>query len=112
MTYNAGDVLLVQFPFLELDASKKRPVLVLSSQEFHKVNKSFVAAMITTVTHSNWAGDTIIKDLKSAGLKHQCLIRLKLFTLPDLIDVKKIGILSKSDHAAFKKNREKFVSVT
>jgi len=53
--------------------------------------------MITTASHHPWALDVTILDLKSAGLKANSIIRMKLFTLDDALIIKKIGKLSTSD---------------
>ena len=101
MTFSPSDILVVPFPFVDSPQSKKRPVVVLSNREFNAVNEHYVAAMITTASHSNWLGDTPIKDLNEAGLKHPSFIRLKLFTLDARMVLKKIGTLSEKDKRAF-----------
>jgi mRNA interferase MazF len=56
-----------------------------------------VMAMNTTASHSPWLLDLNILDLASAGLTHPSIIRMKLFTLDDVLVVKRIGALSQVD---------------
>jgi len=48
-----GDVVLVPFPFTDLSATKKRPVLVLSKGEYNRSGMDFICCGIT----SNLEGD-------------------------------------------------------
>lgn len=105
MTYKQFDVVVVPFPFTETTATKKRPVVVVSdTPSFNQLVKKSVMAMITTTTHTPWALDTSITDLKSAGLKADSLIRMKLFTLDDSLVIKKIGHLALDDQLALSTN--------
>ncbi|WP_425389515.1 type II toxin-antitoxin system PemK/MazF family toxin [Ekhidna sp.] len=104
MICNQWDVVVVPFPFLDIPQEKRRPVLVISSSQFQKENQSFIGAMITAAGKSEWQGDTYIHDLESAGLRKNCFIRFKLFTLPLDIQPRRIGTLSERDRKAFIKN--------
>lgn len=101
MTYEQFDVVVVPFPFTEAFTNKKRPALVLSDeQNFNGLLKKSIMAMITTATHTPWALDVAITDLKGAGLKAASVVRMKLFTLDDVLVSKRIGTLSQLDIVA------------
>ena len=53
--------------------------------------------MITTAARSRWAQDVIIDDLSSAGLSRPCVIRWKIFTLPNENILKQLGALAEPD---------------
>ena len=56
--------------------------------------------MITTAVHSRWDHDVTIGDLESAGLQRPCIIRWKIFTIPNQSILKRIGALGASDRVA------------
>ena len=96
--YEQFDVLVVPFPFTEASTTKKRPTLVVSStSNFNTLIDKSVMAMITTTSHAPWPLDTPIIDLKSAGLRADSVVRMKLFTLDNALVVRKIGSLSEKD---------------
>lgn len=96
MTFDPFDVVVVPFPFADLNEKKRRPALVVSSVSFNKVHKQTIFAMITS-TKNKWPSDVVIEDWQEAGLNVPCKIRLKLFTLDNKSVVRKIGKLSKRD---------------
>ena len=98
MTCEPWDVVVVPFPFVERTGARKRPALVLSDRSFNEAGNT-VLAMITTRAHRPWPGDTEIADLRTAGLRVSCLVRLKLFTLDNRLLQKKIGRLGGEDEA-------------
>jgi len=90
------DIVVVPFPFTDKSAVKKRPALVLSTEEFNRQGHS-VLAMITTKNHAPWPGDCPIKDFQEAGLALLCIIRPKLFTLDNRLILRKTGALGSKD---------------
>jgi mRNA interferase MazF len=94
---DAGDIVVVPFPFVDVAAEKRRPSLVLSRRPFNQVNGHSICAMITTAGHSRWSDDIEISDLAEAGLNRPCVVRWKLFTLPNEVIVKKVGSLAGTD---------------
>ncbi len=101
MTFKQFDVVIVPFPFTDTANQKRRPALVISDQLiFNTPMSRSVMAMITTAHHAPWVLDLNILDLPSAGLTHPSIIRMKLFTLDDVLVVKRIGVLSKADREA------------
>lgn len=55
--------------------------------------------MITTASQTNWPSDVKITDLAAAGLPRACVVRFKLFTLPNAIILKRTGALGELDRS-------------
>jgi mRNA interferase MazF len=92
-----GDVVVVPFPFVDLSAEKRRPSLILSFASFNTSHGHSICAMITTAARSKWPSDIQIKDLEPAGLARPCVIRWKLFTLPNENLLRRAGRLALAD---------------
>ncbi len=90
-------VVAVPFPFMERLAVKRRPALIISTKEFNAVNDHSVMAMITTAMLETWPSDYALAKSREAGLKVDCYVRWKVFTLPNSIIIKKIGELADED---------------
>ena len=103
MICDQGDVAVVPFPFVDADTEKRRPAVVLSRTDFNRANGHSLFAMITTPARSRWAGDISISDLKSAGLSHPCVLRWKVFTLPNDIILRRAGRLNEADRGLVQK---------
>ncbi len=97
MTFDAGDVVSVPFPFTDRASSKRRPALVVSIKPFNDGHKHLILAMVTSAKNAPWPSDVAIVDLKSAGLSSPSVMRMKLFTLDERLIVSVVGRLSQSD---------------
>jgi mRNA interferase MazF len=53
--------------------------------------------MITTAARTRWQSDIDIEDLGVAGLRRPCVVRWKLFTLPNEIILKRAGTMAARD---------------
>jgi len=95
-----GDVVVVPFPFIDIAAEKRRPSVVLSHTDFNGAHGHSVCAMITTAARSKWPSDIAIKELEPAGLPRPCIVRWKLFTLPNESILKRAGKLADGDRNA------------
>ena len=102
MTYKQFDVVVVPFPFTELNAEKRRPALVLSTEDFNKQSENCVLAMITSQNNPNWPLDIRIGSLQKTGLKSPSMVRMKFFTLDNRLIIKKLGGLSGKDQKSVK----------
>lgn len=91
------DIALVPFPFMEFPAAKKRPTLVISAREFNSKNHHSIFAMITTAKSSTWPSDYLLLAPQESGLKKNCYVRWKTFTLPNEMIVRCLGKLSEQD---------------
>ncbi len=97
MVCDAGDVVIIPFPFVDVAAEKRRPSLVLSRRAFNDAQHHSICAMITTAQRSRWPSDIAIDDLTAAGLPRACVVRWKLFTLPNSIILRRVGALAEQD---------------
>ncbi len=104
-TYSPGNVVIVPFPFTDRAASKRRPALVCSAEDFNRKTKHLVLAMITTATHSTWSDDVPINDIEAAGLPAASIVRWKLFTLDTTFVLRRAGTLSVRDRSACRKKQ-------
>lgn len=103
MIFEAGDVVVVPFPFTDRDASKRRPALVLSDPESFNAGHT-VMAMITSSSHASWPLDVVIQKSTAAGLRTPSAVRMKLFTLDNRLILRKAGALAEQDADAVSGN--------
>lgn len=97
MICDLGDVVVLPFPFVDIAAEKRRPSVILSHQDFNRLNGHSICAMITTAAQTAWPSDIKITDIGAAGLPRACVVRFKLFTLPNAIILKRAGALAELD---------------
>ncbi len=97
MICDFGDVVVVPFPFVDLAAEKRRPSLILSHTTFNDSHGHSICAMITTAAGFKWPSDVAIEDPKPAGLNRPCVVRWKLFTLPNDFILRRAGRLASRD---------------
>ncbi len=91
--YEQGDIVLVPFPFTNLKAVKKRPVLILSNNDYNDSSEDTITCGITS-NIGNHDHSVLIdnKDLVSGSIPVQSRIKAdKLFTLEQSIIVKKMA---------------------
>ncbi len=101
-----GDVVLVQFPFTDLERGKKRPSLILTKPVIAGSLKIITLAMITSqVENLRLPADVLLKKWQEAGLLHPSVVRLdKLVTVEVELVKKKLGVLKSSDQKMIGKN--------
>ncbi len=104
-----GDVVLVKFPFSNLESSKKRPGLVLAQIELSSEIQLVIIAMITSKLDTlKLKGDVKLKRWKETGLLHPSIVRIsKIATLDSEIIQRKMGQIQKEDLAAIRLNFKK-----
>ena len=107
MTYNAFEVVVVPFPFTDVNVSKRRPALILSTLTFNNALQQSVMAMITSQKNAPWPLDITVQDLRKVGLPAPSVVRLKLFTLDHRLVQDTVGRLSAEDEEAVRVNLRK-----
>ena len=96
-TYKRYRMIVVPFPFTDSQESKRRPALVVSSEQHQQETGQVTLMMVTSAKHSRWESDHLIQDLNLAGLTAPSYIRLKIFTLDLRLVLKEAGYLGVID---------------
>lgn len=79
--FRPGDVVVVDFPGVV--ETKRRPAVVISTDEYHKYRPDVVVGMFTTQRDKATAPtDYLLLDWATSGLHHPCAFRSFLLTLP------------------------------
>ena len=91
--YKRGDIVLIPIPFTDLTSSKKRPVLILSADQYNEKTEDIIVAAITSnLDNSAYTVKITQSDLAEGNLLHDSCIRAdKLYTLSQTIIIKKFG---------------------
>lgn len=98
--FQAGDVIVVPFPFSDQAVRKVRPAVIVSSLQLEKKNGKYFVAMITSALHAAQHGDVNVSDLQRAGLPAASLVRCSKLATIERSDIhKRVGTLPPSDQS-------------
>ncbi len=82
MPFKFGDVVLVPFPFTSQSASKKRPAVSVSAQEYNAEKPEVVVMAITSQVRSDFGfGEVMVEKWQEAGLLKPSAIKPVFATL-------------------------------
>lgn len=96
MGINQRDIVLIIYPYSDLSQKKKRPVFVLSNNNYNFHNEDIICCAITS-NQRNYANSIEFSsvDLESGGLPFESRIKSnKVFTLNQNLIIKKLARLS------------------
>ena len=102
--YKPVDIVLVDFGFSEGTGSKKRPALIISSDNYHESRQEVIVAAITSNMKRVLFGDTKIDEWKEARLIYPSLVTGVIRTIKGGVIIRKLGALSKPDLQKVQKN--------
>ena len=110
-SYRPGDIVLVRFPFTNLESEKKRPALVISETSYSTNLKLYLMAMITSqIEAPEISGDLLIHEWQKSGLLYPSRLRLaKMATIEDSLIDKKMGVVSKFNHKPISKKLQEIL---
>jgi len=88
--YRQGEILIIPVPFTDLTSQKRRPVLVLSNNDYNSVfNDVIVAAITSNVDDKPYIVPLANEDLASGTLVvNSCIRADKIYTLSQNIIIK------------------------
>lgn len=95
MIFNAGDIVIVDFP--GVTGVKCRPAVVLSSATYHTARSDMIIGLITTQTNRLGVTDYVLQDWAAAGLRITSIFRCFVVTIPPSANPILIGHLSERD---------------
>ena len=88
-----GDIVVIPFPFTDLNGNKNRPALVLINSDL-----DITLAFISTQMKWKEETDVVLKPSNNNGLKKESLIRLsKLATIDKDLALGRIGSMDDDD---------------
>ena len=68
MRYSFGDVVLVGFPFTNLQATKRRPAVIIHSTAYQNRPDVILMAINSQVREPLGTGEALLQDWQAAGL--------------------------------------------
>ena len=88
-----GDIVLIPIPFTDLSSAKRRPVIVISNDAYHRsTHDMLVVAMTSNPTHSPYGFAISQADLVRGTLNRPGTVRVdKLYTLSQTLIVRTFG---------------------
>lgn len=96
--FSFGDVVLVAFPFTNLQATKKRPAVIVSSHTYQQTRPDVILMAITSQVKAELVtGEAILQDWQAAGLAKPSMLKPLIATLEQAQIVKVMGQLSAAD---------------
>jgi mRNA interferase MazF len=90
---NQGDIVLVPVPFTDLTSAQRRPVIVISNDQYIASTADMVVvAMTSNLTPSPYSFVLTAADLADGTLNHPGRVRVdKIYTLAQHIAIKRFG---------------------
>ena len=101
--YEFGDIVLVRFPFTNQAASKQRPAVVISRDEYNDAGPDLVLMAITSQLHATPRfGNVPIAEWQLAGLLRPSAVKPIFATFEQGLIVRRFGTLHQTDVAALR----------
>lgn len=108
--YERGDIVLVPFPFTDQTTTKKRPAVIISSNNYNNASPDIVIMAITSQTEKTFRiGECMIRKWEEAGLLKPSSIKPAISTIEQKLVLKKLGRLSSEDLDAMNKVLQDFL---
>jgi len=98
--YSQRRVILVPFPFSNQTTSKKRPAVIVSSDEYNLKYYDVVIMAITSNIDSN--DKYILNDWKNEGLLKPSILKPVISTIDKSLIIKELGKLTDKDFSIVK----------
>ena len=110
--FKPGQIVLVPFPFTDLQTTKKRPALVLSTISSRSLPSILILAMITSeLQGESLMGDHILLHWQETGLLHPSRVRVaKVVSVEERLVIKKIGRIHAVDYTHIARQFKKVFS--
>lgn len=109
--YKCGDVVLVEVVFSDGTSVKKRPALVLSSDDYHNGRQEVIIAAITSNVDRILAGDSKVDKWKEAGLLLPSVVTGIVQTVKSKMIERRLGVLEKVDLVRVQKSLKRVLGI-
>jgi mRNA interferase MazF len=95
--YRRGDVVLVRFIYTDESGAKRRPALILSSEEYHRGRQEVIIAAITSNVQRILVGDRLVEDWQNAGLLYPSVVTGIIRTVKQGMIERRLGEMASTD---------------
>ena len=95
-----GDIILVNFIFSDESGVKRRPAVIISSNDYIGGRQEAVIAAITSQTDRVLIGDHLIENWQEAGLLFPSVATGIIRTIKQEMIARKLGIMPRDDMKA------------
>lgn len=110
MNYKPGEIILVGFPFTSLSTTKKRPAVVISSQDYQSERPDVILLAITSqIREPLGFGECRIHDWQEAGLLKPSIFKPLITTIEQPQIIRSMGLLSDRDYQALQQLTASFL---
>lgn len=97
-SYNFADVVVVPFPFSDGINTKKRPAVVISTDQYQQSRPDLILLAITSrIRNPLDYGEAVIQEWQQAGLLKPSVLKPLIFTLEQSRIVMRLGTLKQAD---------------
>lgn len=110
-TCKRGDIVLVSFVFADEKGVKKRPALVLNSDEYQSGRQEVIVAAITSNIDRILVGDYKIKDWEACDLPMPSVVTGIVRTIKQNMIVRRLGTLPSPERKSFDKHLKSALSL-
>ena len=98
--FRRGDVVLVRFVFSDESGVKRRPVVIISTSDYHQSRQEAIVAAITSNMERLLTGDHQIVNWKAAGLLFPSTATAIIRTIKQVMIERRLGVMSPPDMQA------------
>lgn len=105
MIYKQRDIVLIPVPFTDLSSKKRRPVIIVSNDDYNQNNSDVVGVALTSNINfkNKYCIEIDSNNLETGKLPQTSQIRCdKIYTLSTTIIVKKFDRINRSTYALIK----------
>lgn len=109
--FKRGDIILVDFGFSEGIGSKRRPALIISSNDYHKSRQEVIILAITHNIKRVLLGDTKIDKWREAGLICPSTVTGIIRTIKDNVIIHRLGAIQLQDFQKVQESIKKAIGL-
>jgi mRNA interferase MazF len=97
IAYRQGDVVLVGFIFSDETGAKRRPAIVVSTEDYHQGRQEVIIAAVTSNVDRLLPGDYLIANWQKSGLLYPSVATGIIRTVKETMIARRLGAVSTID---------------
>ena len=106
--YEQGDVVLVRFVYTDETGAKRRPAVILSTDDYHQGRQEAIIAAITSNVQRLLVGDHLIEGWQEAGLLFPSVVTGIIRTIRQATIERQLGKMPADDMQAIQ-NKMRYI---